>query len=358
MGTKKVLVASLNWGLGHATRVIPIIDRLIKNNFSVIIAGDGMALDFLKKEYPKIECLRLPDVNIIYSKKHVFFKIFFQIPKIIYNTIIEHFLIKSIIKDHQIDVIISDNRFGLWNKNTINILIIHQLRLALPYKLSFLRSVYPILLKKIVKNFNRCWIPDFPGDFNFSGDLSHAVNKIPNKHFIGVISRFERYLSETRSDKKYDLLFILSGPEPQRTIFEKIILNQIQNKLLTIALVRGIPNKEKIDTSAEIYGVLTAKRLFHLIQQSKQIICRAGYSSIMDMYTAQAQAILVPTPGQTEQEYLAEYLKQKKFFYSVSQQNFNLESAMKESEYYAIPEYKGENNLLNEQVSKLILLLQ
>ncbi|MFP4025740.1 MAG: glycosyltransferase [Thiohalospira sp.] len=358
MKTNNVLVAPLNWGLGHATRVIPIIDRLIKNNFSVIIAGDGMALDFLKKEYPKLKCIKLPDVNIVYSKKHVFFRIFLQIPKIILNTIIEHYRIKSIIKKYQVDVIISDNRFGLWNKGTINILIIHQLRLALPKKLSLLKPIYPTILKKIVKNFKMCWIPDFSGDFNLSGCLSHDVNKIHNKHFIGVISRFERYLSETKSDKKYDLLFILSGPEPQRTIFEKIILNQIKNKSLRIALVRGITDKEKIDTRADVFGVLTAKRLFYLIQQSKQIICRAGYSSIMDMYIAQAQAILVPTPGQTEQEYLAAYLKQKKYFYSVSQQKFNLESAIKESEGYVPPEYNGGNNLLDEEVSKLKLLLQ
>jgi len=356
--SKKVLVAPLNWGLGHATRVIPIIDCLYKNNFSVIIAADGKALRFLQKEFPHLPSFRLPDVNIRYSKKHVFVTIFLQIPKIFFHSLIEHFKLKSILKKAPVDLIISDNRFGVWHKKAHNILISHQLKLKLPQSIAFLSFVYPIIFKRFLKPFDECWVPDFAGKENFSGELSHHLSHLSSIKYIGVLSRFNRYLTSQNIDKRYDLLFILSGPEPQRTIFEKLIANQMKGNKYRVAIVRGIEQKEKLECAGQVFGIVNTEPLYNLIKQSKWVICRAGYSSIMDLYVTQAQAILIPTPGQTEQEYLADYLKQKKYFYSVSQQSFNLDKSLEQARNFAPPVYNAKRNRLEEVVNSLKLKLQ
>ncbi|HSH50318.1 MAG TPA: glycosyltransferase, partial [Bacteroidales bacterium] len=327
-------------------------------NFSVIIAADGDVLRFLRKEFPHITSFRLPDVNIRYSKKHVFLKIFLQTPKIFLHRFIEHFKLKSMLKRHPVDLIISDNRFGVWHKKTYNVFISHQLKLKLPKSISFLSFVYPIFLQRFLNPFDECWIPDFATKQNFSGELSHHISNSTPIKYVGVLSRFYRYLSTKKIEKRYDLLFILSGLEPQRTIFENIILNQINGNKYRVAIVRGVEQKEKLKNNADVFDIVSAEPLYNLIKQSNWVICRAGYSSIMDLYVAQAQAILVPTPGQTEQEYLADYLKQKKYFYSVSQQNFNLDKSLEQAGDFAPPVYNDENNRLEEQINSLKLKLQ
>lgn len=357
MKKANVLVAPLNWGLGHASRVITIIDSLIKNKFSVMIAADGDALNYLKHELPHLQCIKLPDIKIKYAKKNLFLKIFMQSPKIIYRAIVEHFLVHQIIKKHHIKLVISDNRFGLWNKHTYNIFITHQLKLMFPPKLKFLSPVYQIFLKYIINKYDECWVPDFPRHY-LSGELS-CPDKIPPKiKYVGALSRFKRYDQNKKVEKKYDLLFILSGPEPQRTIFENIILKQITNKALNIALIRGIQKKLDVNPPAEIFGIVHSEQLFMLIQQSKLIICRSGYSSIMDLIITNKRAILVPTPGQTEQEYLAKHLQSKKQFYFVSQQKFNLNQALSNPPFLSENHWECHNNLLDKEINRLKLLIK
>ena len=357
MKLKKVIVAPLNWGLGHATRVISIIDSLQKNNFSVIIAADGNALRFLKQEFPHLQFVQLPDVNINYSKNYVFLKIFIQIPKIFIHSFIEHFKLKSFLKKQPVDLIISDNRYGVWSKRAYNIFISHQYKIKLPKNLSFLSFIYPYVIKRCLKPYDVCWVPDMAGSPNLSGDLSHNIPLFSSLKYIGVLSRFKRYLYKPTIEKKYDLLVILSGPEPQRTIFEQMIFSQIKETKYKVAIVRGIEQKETVNASADVFDVVHSESLFYLIKQSKWVVCRAGYSSIMDLYVSGAKAILVPTPGQTEQEYLADYLKQKKYFYSVAQQNFCLEAALHEVKDFIPPDYADEKNCLDKLISSLRLKL-
>ncbi|MFO7844570.1 MAG: glycosyltransferase [Bacteroidales bacterium] len=358
MDSKIVLVAPLNWGLGHATRVIPLIDSLYKHHFSVIIAADGKALQLLKQEFPETPCFRLPDIEVYYSKKHVFLKIFLQIPKIFIKSIVEHFKLKKIVKKYPVDMIISDNRYGVWNKKTYNIFISHQLKLRLPKSISFLSFIYPLMLKLSLKPYDECWVPDLEPGKDFSGGLSHHLSGFSSVKYVGVLSRFNRYLNGKAMGKKYDVLVILSGPEPQRTIFENIIFQQADDKNIKVAIVRGVEQREEIKRSTDVFGMVHSEPLFHLIKQSGIVVCRAGYSSIMDLYVAGAQAVLVPTPGQTEQEYLAAYLKQKGYFYSATQQNFNLDNALTEAKNYAPPRYEQKDNeRLEKEVSNLKLKL-
>jgi predicted glycosyltransferase len=175
-------------------------------------------------------------------------------------------------------------------------------------------------------------VPDAKGTLNLAGELSHPI-KLPKTPvtYLGLLSRFE--IKETEA--KYDVCIILSGPEPQRTIFEKIILKDLFNLQDKIILVRGLPGAapfQKLpNSSVVIKNHLPSGELNEIIQQSKFVICRSGYSSVMDLAKLQKRALLVPTPAQTEQEYLARYLNAQKLFYCVDQSNFSLNEAIKKA---------------------------
>ena len=325
---KKVLICPLDWGLGHATRDIPLIKKLIGNSFEVIIAAYGNSYIFLKSELPELKIIQFPGLNVCYSnRKSQVVKMFFLVPKIIYWTIKENLELRKIIKKENIDIVISDNRFGLWNRKTYNIFITHQLKVKFPGWLSRLEFIYKVLLKFLLNKYNECWIPDFKDKYNLSGELSHLKNNLKDSYYLGPLSRFKKD-EAINATTDIDILFLLSGPEPQRTIFENIIFDQTKNTKLKLVIVRGSLVQSKNKFSFPSYNLLNAKQLSKIIGVSKLVVCRSGYSSIMDLVTLNKQAVLVPTPGQTEQEYLAQYLKSRKMFYSVDQDNFNLMEAI------------------------------
>ncbi|HAF30371.1 MAG TPA: glycosyltransferase [Bacteroidales bacterium] len=353
MTRKKVLICPLNWGLGHATRDVPIIRLLLKHNFNIIIAASGDSLAYLKKEFPELEFINFESYKVQYSRfESQVFKMLMLIPSILFWTIKEHLLLKEIIKNNKIGIVISDPRFGLWNKKTHNVFITHQLRIKFPGLLKIFEPVYHKISNKLIRNYEECWIPDFEGQNNLSGELSHVKDTLKNTFFIGPLSRFE-YIAKENTDSKIDVLFILSGPEPQRSVFEKIICDQTKNSVLKYEIVRGTSSQSEHPFDFPVNNILNAEDLFTLIKKSEIVVCRSGYSSIMDLFQLKKKAILVPTPGQTEQEYLAGYLKQKGFFYSVSQKNFNLQKDIKQVPEF--PEIKMTESLnLEERVLGLL----
>lgn len=349
MKRKKVLICPLNWGLGHATRDVPIIRLLLKHNYQIIIAASGDSLAYLKKEFPELEFINFESYRVQYSKfESQVFKMLMLIPTILFWTIKEHLLLNEVIKNNKIDIVISDHRYGLWNKKTFNIFITHQLRIKFPGLLKILEPVYHKISNKLIHKFDECWIPDFEGRNNLSGQLSHVKDRLKNKYFIGPLSRFE-CIAKENTFNKINVLFILSGPEPQRSIFEKIIYDQTKNAGLKYEIVRGSSSQSKHPFNFAVHNILNAEDLFALIKKSELVVCRSGYSSVMDLYQLKKKAILVPTPGQTEQEYLAGYLKQKGFFYSVSQKNFNLQKDIMQ-----VPEFMeikiSEKRCLEERI--------
>lgn len=353
MKKKRVLICPLNWGLGHATRDVPIIRLLIKHNFYIIIAASGDSLAYLKKEFPELEFISLESYKVQYSKfESQVFKMLMLIPSILFWTIKEHILLKELIKNNKIDVVISDHRFGLWNKKTYNVFITHQLKIKFTKALKFLEPVYQKISNKLIRNYEECWIPDFEGQNNLSGELSHVKDKLKNKFFIGPLSRFE-YFAEENTDTTINVLFILSGPEPQRSIFEKIIYDQTKNAGLKYEIIRGTSSRCMYPFDFDVNNILNAEDLFALIKKSELVVCRSGYSSVMDLFQLKKKAILVPTPGQTEQEYLADYLKQKGFFYSVAQRSFNLHKDLRQ-----VPEFPktkiAEDLNLEERILELL----
>jgi uncharacterized protein (TIGR00661 family) len=353
IAVKKVLVAPLDWGLGHVTRCIPIIKMLLNEGFEVFIGSENPGTLLLQNEFPNIKIIPLQGYNITYSKIKQFFlwKMAIQLPQIVRAIQREHSWLEKIIRDYKIDIVISDNRFGLYNSKVHCVFITHQLKIKTGN--NFIEKIVQKINYRYINKFNECWVMDEGGTNNFAGDLSHPklLPKVPVK-YIGLQSRFTKYVTE----KKYDLLIVLSGPEPQRTIFENILLHQIQDIKLNIVLVRGLPvSKNLLEINGiKIYNHLSAKDLNALMLASKTIIARSGYTTIMDIAALQQKAIFVPTPGQTEQEYLANYLSQKKYFITEMQDGFDLQRAMPKLENAELVLYPiTENTILQDAIIAL-----
>lgn len=329
---KRILITPLDWGLGHATRCIPIIQELLKQGHEVMVGSSGLALKLLKEEFPSLTFFELPSYKATYSKwLPLMLKVFWQSPYFFYVIKKEHSVVDKLIDDFKIDVVISDNRYGCYSKKVKSIFITHQLTIQMPKGLVWLQGLINDFNRKLIKRFNACWIPDFP-DQRLTGDLTKSNLPV---FFIGSISRFTK--SDTKPEKLYNILILLSGPEPQRTILEDKLL--IQSKLFKgkVKLVRGLPGIETsitVSDNIEVVNHLNGQRLQQVIEESEMIIARSGYTTIMDLYALESRAILIPTPGQTEQEYLAEKLKQANVFFTAHQDNFDLNAALVKAEAY------------------------
>jgi len=350
---KNILICPLDWGLGHACRCVPVIRAFAAAGANVIIAADHRPLAFLKKEFPGFQFVKFPAYQVTYQRKGSFaLKFIRSIPQIIKSIYREHKLLDHLIEDYHIDLVFSDNRFGLWNKKVKSIFMTHQVMIKSPVKSSLFDKILFGFNKAFIRNYDECWIPDFEGAINLSGDLAHQYKLPIDTYFIGPLSRFEN-TEQPSEGKKIELLVLLSGPEPQRTIFEEIIVRQLENTNLQTIIVQGIPEKEKVKKVNErltIYSHLETAALQKFIRQSDMVLCRSGYSTIMDIVVFGKKAILVPTPGQTEQEYLARYYQEKNYFYTVSQKLFQLDEALLHSKTYTGVQMKLDGELLEARV--------
>jgi uncharacterized protein (TIGR00661 family) len=328
---KKLLVAPLDWGLGHATRCVPVIRDLLNNNCEVWLAGEEAQEKLLREEFPSLPFLPLKGYRINYGKSGLTGKILLQVPSILRSIKEENKWLKKQVSNHGFDAVISDNRYGLYNDKVFSVLITHQLTI----KTSFGKWSEKILQQwnyKLINKFNECWIPDDKGENNLAGELSHPINlpSIPVR-YIGPLSRFEK---KNIDEIKNHLLFILSGPEPQRTILENKVIDQIVNYPATATIVRGLPGEKNIIPSTNtihFYNHLSSDELNGEAMKAEFIICRSGYSTIMDIACVQKKGILIPTPGQTEQEYLAEHLMKKQFAFCIDQKEFSLGNNIEEA---------------------------
>lgn len=338
---QRILICPLDWGLGHATRCIPVIYSLLSKNAEIIIAADGRPHDLLKKEFPQLTFVRLKGYDVNYSTRNMAWQMIFSIPKILKGIKDEYNAMQKIIAEHKIDIVISDNRYGCRGKTTLNIFITHQLMIKSPFGENTLHRI----VLSYIKKFHECWVPDYAGQENLTGDLSHKHPLTENTFFIGPLTRFNK--ETILSDQQFKVMAIVSGPEPQRSIFQKIILEHLINNGLKSLLVKGIPEGDEKETqtgTVKIVNHLSTNKMQDAITNSRIIISRSGYSTIMDLATLDKKVVFVPTPGQTEQEYLAEYFMNKKIAFYQKQSEFDLKKALKESENYtgfkALPESK------------------
>lgn len=347
---KTILVAPLNWGLGHATRCIPIIDALLAENFKVIIASDGASLLLLQKEFPCVETLELPSYSISYSKKKIWFKLhlLLKIPKIKKALNREKDIINKWVSEKKIDGIISDNRFGVYHSKIPSVFISHQIQVLSGNTTKISTGIH----QKLIKNFDECWVPDQEGKPNLTGKLGHIKNSELKLKYIGVLSRMKKQ----QIGNKYDFLILLSGPEPQRTLLETKLIEEFKASSKKILLVRGLIEKNKTKyclNNIIIVNYLKKEALEKAINQSSCVIARSGYTTIMDLSVLEKKVFFIPTPGQYEQEYLAKRLTKKKIVPSCKEEDFTIEHLQE------IPLFKGlKNNYTEPNFTKLFSLFK
>ena len=338
---KTILVAPLHWGLGHASRCIPIINALLTHDFNVIVASDGGALLLLQKEFPQLESIQLPSYNITYPKKggHFKWKFLLKLPAIQQTITSEKKVIATLVSEGKIDGIISDNRFGVRNKKVPSVFVTHQLN-VLSGKTTRVSSK---LHQKVIKKFDACWVPDVEAPVNLSGKLGHLEKDLLNTKYIGPLSRMVKHERAI----KYDILALLSGPEPQRSLLEEKLLTELKGSDKEVLLVQGMmekTQKRSVSENITIVNFMLSTELEHAINESDLVVSRSGYTTIMDLASLEKKAFFIPTPGQYEQEYLAKKLKRKGIVPSCKQRNFSVKKLEKVIAYKGLSGFKVEQD--------------
>jgi len=312
----KILVAPLNWGLGHASRCVPLVQRLLDEGHEVILGGDGESLTLLRKRFPKLRYTYLAPLNLHYSKGHrQVWAMIKAMPQLLKWSIQDHLMLKTLLREEPIDQVISDNRFGLYNKQTECVYMTHQLHIMLPSGWRWAEGIASRMHARVYARYNKVWVPDYEDpQQSLAGELSHPQNvqcTMYNVQYIGPLSRFE--MSKDRDieiSKQYDVIAVLSGLEPHRTLLENEIIARYQDSAEQVLIVQGLmhrPNTRIKRGNLTIVPYMGDKELVSALLGANHIIARSGYSTIMDLEALgrMDKAELIPTPGQPEQEYLA-----------------------------------------------------
>ena len=330
-----ILVTPLDWGLGHATRCIPIIRSLLGLKQPVLLGGCGDSLKVLRLEFPDLPFVLLPEYNMRYPKENMLWNVALKLPQLLSTFVKEQQVVKALYKNNKIKAVISDNRYGCFHPDIPSILVTHQVYPIVP--LPSVEKGIQKYVQLLINQFNACWIPDMPeASSSLAGKLAHPMVK--NARCIGPLSRLAP--QENLINPAFKALFLLSGPEPQRTYLENIIREQVVS-------LEG--------------NYAQANELSLLIANSEMVLCRAGYSTLMDLAFFGKKAIFVPTPGQTEQIYLADQLHEANMGTTVSQDKLILKEAKNKAELtVGLPKYKpniGED-LLMDAVQDLLILCE
>jgi uncharacterized protein (TIGR00661 family) len=334
----------LNWGLGHAARCVPIINELLHLNAKIIIASDGDALTFLSKQFPFLTFETLPAYDVTYPKdENMVAEMAFQLPKLISAIKQEQIAVNRIVQKHRIELIISDNRYGCHHSKVKSIFITHQLHLQMPFNKTLLRWATNSINRKLISRFNKCWIPDLPSQQNLSGALAHPP--LPNCEYIGALSRFKTIEPKAF---KYKVFALVSGPEPQRSIFSELLQSELKKLNEPCLLVLGsfLGSIKSSSKQINIVNFMNTEEIAQAMSESSYFVSRSGYSTIMDLAMMQptAKVIWVPTPGQTEQEYLANKFEKENLCVAMEQKKLSLSDAIEKAE--KIKSFKETNYIL------------
>lgn len=301
-GHERVLMAPLNWGMGHAVRCIPLIKACLEAGKTTYIATDGQPLSFLKKEFPVLTYLELPSYEISYPFESIVLNLLYQTPKIIRIIQEEHNEIQKIIATTGCTAIISDNRIGACHEKTLNIYMTHQMNIV--HRFPWLATAGTHIHRYMMRRFDRVWIPDYEGKNALAPALSQTHS--PGVTYLGPLTT----ITHTNGSKDLDISVILSGPEPQRTFLENqlaAVLNELS--FYSICFVRGCINDDPVPSFSnhvQVLNTASRKQISHILGRTRLLISRSGYTSVMDTFSSDIHKIWIPTPGQSEQEYLAE----------------------------------------------------
>ena len=322
----KVIYGICSWGLGHATRSLPVMRKLIDENNDLTIISNGRSLDLLRSELGEnIEYIDIPDYPMLLSENSRQFmaKSMIYWPLFIRKMQSGLSQLTKMLKTRKCDLIISDGRYDIYSKKIPSFFISHQMRIMNPLRIKMLETGSEIFNLFFFKRFKGVIVPDYKDD-SLSGELSHNLKKIDEKkiNYVGILSDFKK----KKTKKDIDYLISISGPEPQRSILEGKLAPQVQDLDGNIVMTLG-----KVEKHSEIkkknittYSFLTKEKREGLLNRAKIVISRSGYSTIMDLGIINTKALLIPTPGQIEQEYLSEYHNKIGTFYSVNQSEVNL----------------------------------
>lgn len=361
VSTKKILVAPLDWGLGHTTRCLPVIEALLQDGHTIVLAAEGSSAKILTDRFPQLQLLPLKGYHIRYSHRAGMFmpKLLLQVPKIISRIIYEHRWLEKLQKEQQFDVVISDNRYGLYHSALTSVIMTHQVQILSgmgPWADNRLRDWH----RKMLERFNQCWIVDRATD-GLSGSLAHPPLLPRNATYIGTLSQLMCSPATVAASADHCLV-LLSGPEPMRSQLEQILwaqccaLTQYSFHFVAGNMQAAVP--DNCPEHIQYHPFLGGEQLRNLMHTARVVVCRSGYSTLMDLDWLQKPAIMIPTPGQTEQEYLARHLSQtgKNLYYL--QQDIQLAAGLAHiygKQQYNIPKtVTGSLKILSQQLRELL----
>ncbi len=349
---KKVLVCPLDWGLGHATRCIAIIMELQRQGAEVIIGASGDSMELLRLEFPEVKFFELPAYNPMYSAGDgMVFTVGAQLPRFLSVIRQEHDMTEEIVKEQQVDVIISDNRYGCWSSKIHSVFLTHQVKIPMPVGYRWLSPAVNYFSRLAIGKFGDVWIPDQPG----SGLTDSFLPKNNQFKYIGWISRFKRRRDVSR---KYEIIGLVSGPEPQRSIFEKNLEEELKKSGCQALLVTGEPHRPHRDRIGNMEKInhLKKSELEEAILASDIVISRSGYSTIMDLIALGKKAIFVPTPGQGEQICLADNLAEQELVVAMSMDDFSLGRALEQSiRFRGLGALVPQSGLLSNAIESILI---
>mgnify|MGYP005839130979 CR=1 FL=1 len=313
---KHIIWGVLNWGLGHATRSAPLIRQAVQMGWQVTLASDGKALHWLQKEFPNLPTISLPSYGIKqYNTHYSALPLFSMLPAIYKAARAEHRILQQLANQNSATIVISDNRLGFYHPTVASYYISHQLHIPG----GIWQRPASALHRYYYRNFKQLLVPDTP-EATLSGLMAQSPGTGQPVHYLGWPSRFRKCTIEGQ-----EITIILSGPEPQRSRWEKQLLKALSRLSLSVNVVgssRSIYRKEK---NLNLYPVLNTEELQGLFERSRLIISRCGYTTLLDLAVTGKRALLVPTPGQWEQQYLALRLKEKGWLHPVQEHKLDIE---------------------------------
>ncbi len=330
---KRFLIAPLDWGLGHATRCIPIARALLRRGQDVLIAASGAPAVLLRKELPHLRIVPIVNYDMRYgaSVPALYARFPVMLLRVAVRAERERRETANLVAEHGIDTVISDNRFGCHSSGAYSVYLTHQMRIRMPPGFGWLEGALASAHRRIIDKYDMLWVPDVPGEGNLTGTLT-APELLPDTHrFVGPLSRFGGAPEVRARETPLDLLVMISGPEPQRSLFERTIRRELatfDGRAVVLLGKPGIIRDREVDGGVTYLSHVSGERTRALLLSAKALVCRAGYTSIMELVTLRRTAILVPTPGQTEQEYLARRLADQGRCVACDQRGFRLEPAL------------------------------
>jgi uncharacterized protein (TIGR00661 family) len=333
----KIIYGVCSWGIGHTARALPILRKLLAEHNELTVISSGRPLQILKDELqePSVEYIDIPDYAPPrgIEPRTFFIGFLLRSPKLQFTIRRELRAVLKLLAKKRYDVILSDTRYGIYHRKIPSFFITNQLRLMNPYRFRTLELGSELYNRFFFKRYCGIIVPDFADQDDLGGDLTHNLRLIDMSkiHYVGPISDFKpRELPQT-----IDYLISLSGPPLERALFRQTILNQLASLNGNIAITTPEHNLDskssclirKVQSDARkinVYTYLSRMDRELLLNRAKLLISKIGFTTLSDMAVLRKKALFLPTPGQPEQLYLAQYHNTKRTFRCVLPTKLNL----------------------------------